>query len=362
MNITKLKLKDFRNYKNENFEFSKNLNFIIGNNGVGKTNILEAITILSSIKSFRNISDRYIIKWNEEIYFCSCEVDNCKENSFSIGYGVVNNKKFKRFKLNNNSIKSITDYYGKLLTVIFSPNDIDLINGSPEIRRKYFDSVISKIDKDYLLNISKYKKILLARNKIVKNIKLGITRNIDELESWDILLADKASKIIFRRIEFIELFNKYFYNSYENIGEDGLLIPNLRYISNIDKKFCKSEEIYKLLLKERSTDIRYGTTRNGPHKDDFKLINSEDKLFYDYASQGQKRTASISIKVAECEIIEKEKDEKVIILVDDIFSELDNDRKRRMVEFLQRGNQVIFTMVDNSFISDEIKDAKIIRL
>lgn len=362
MFIKKLKLKDFRNYSSETFEFTENLNFIIGNNGVGKTNILEAITILSNMKSFRNISDKDIVKWSENFYFCSCEVGNSFNNNFSIGYGIVNTKKVKKFKLNSNNINKIVDYYGKLLTVIFSPTDIDLINGTPELRRRYFDSVISKVDNSYLTTIYKYKKILLARNKIVKNIKLGILKNRNELDAWDILLANHSFKIISKRKEFIQLFNEFFFDSYKKIGEDGLLIPNFKYFPNIEENNISSEVIYNLLRREREKDIRYGTTKNGPHKDDFKLINGENKLFSSYASQGQKRTAAISIKIAEYKIIEKENDEKVIILVDDIFSELDDLRKKKMIEFLKKGNQVIFTMVDNSFISQIDNDINVINL
>jgi DNA replication and repair protein RecF len=148
-------------------KFSPGFNFILGENGVGKSNILEAITILAQLKSFRAIDDREIVRWGETSYFCSSTLTNCDHEKFEVGVQATDFLK-KKFKIDGLEIKRGIDYYGKFLVVAFSPVDIEIINGSPEARRRFFDSVLSKIDKTYLINLSEFKKILTSRNKLLK--------------------------------------------------------------------------------------------------------------------------------------------------------------------------------------------------
>ncbi|HNX24780.1 MAG TPA: AAA family ATPase, partial [Spirochaetota bacterium] len=150
MILKSLKLINFRNYDNLEINFSPEINFITGDNGSGKTNILEAISIISNLKSFRNINDNNIVKWNSSSYYCSGEITDSEYLKFEVGYSVQNNKPKKKIKIDSNEIKKVSDYYGKLITVNFIPTDINIINGTPEIRRRYFDSVISKIYPDYI--------------------------------------------------------------------------------------------------------------------------------------------------------------------------------------------------------------------
>src|SRR5208337_4738022 len=160
MFIEELTIKNFRNYGNLQISFSPGINFIIGNNGVGKSNILEAISIVSNIKSFRNINDSEIIKWNEDSYYCSLAVGNHDDSLYEIGCALKSDTVQKRLKIDGKEIKSAAEYYGRLLSVILSPIDINIINGTPDFRRRFFDSVISKIDMTYFEALGEFRKVL----------------------------------------------------------------------------------------------------------------------------------------------------------------------------------------------------------
>lgn len=341
MYIQELSIKNFRNYSNLDITFSPEVNFIIGNNGVGKTNILEAIYVVSNIRTFRNIHDVDIIKWNEDSYYSAVRVGSEGDRLFEIGCSVDNDKIKKKLKVDGKEIKKASDYYGRLLTVILSPQDINIINSTPDYRRRFFDSVISKIDRSYFEVLSDFKKVLASRNKILKEIRLG-HKNIKDIEIWDDLFCEKASIIQKNRYQFINKFNAIFQYFYSNIAVDDEA-PKIRYESTI--KSDEKADIHQLLIAGRGKDITIGSTSLGPQRDDFIIENTYGNRFTNYASQGQRRTAAVTLKVAECIIIEEEKKSKAVILIDDIFSELDEIRRAKLIDLLRRGNQIIFTMV-----------------
>jgi DNA replication and repair protein RecF len=341
MYIRDLTIKNFRNYVNLNITFSPEINFIIGDNGVGKTNILEAITVASNIKTFRNIHDSEIVRWGEESYFCSVTLGDNDDRVFEVGCSLTPEKVKKRLKIDGQEIKNAGEYYGRLLTVILSPTDINIINGTPDFRRRFFDSVISKIDRKYFDVLGEFKKILTSRNRLLKKIK-GNAKEIHQLDVWDILFSEKAAFLINRRVGFIYTFNSIFRDLYANIAE-GDESPVIRYACSMEMR--QTEEIHQKLTASRTRDLILGATSIGPQRDDFILENRAGNRFTNYASQGQRRTAAVTLKVAECMVIEEEKKKKSIILVDDIFSELDEKRRSKIIDILRRGNQIIFTMV-----------------
>jgi DNA replication and repair protein RecF len=350
MYIKNLSVKNFRNYRELDLEFSPEVNFITGDNGIGKTNILEAITITSNIKSFRNIPDSEIMLWGEESYYCSSVVEESDYRKFEVGCTQISDRIKKRIKIDSREVLRGTDYFGKCLSVIFTPMDINLINGSPEIRRKFFDSVLSKIDNEYMIILSEMKKILRSRNRILKMIREKRMSDRGQLDVWDSMFSEKVSFIVKKRREFIKKFADFFSTSYRNIAGDD---PgtDIEYISSTVSD--ERDEILEELEENRSRDIAMGTTGTGPQRDDY-ILTREGRIFTNYASQGQRRTAAISLKMSECEIIEEKSGKKSIILVDDIFSELDGRRRESMVEILNRGNQVIFTLVDPGSIPGRV--------
>ena len=343
MYLTELSCKNFRNYPELCVNFSPEINFITGKNGTGKTNILEAIAVCSHIKSFRNVSDSDMMRWHTDNYYCSSRVHTDVVHRYEVGCSIEKERLKKRVKIDGREINRISDYYGKLQTVVFSPVDINLVNGAPEIRRRFIDSVISKTDPVYLENLNEFRKILMSRNRLLKSLRERKTSDTRQLDVFDALFAEKASYIIKKRRAFIEIFQMLFSESYRKIGlnDSG---PDIKYIESINVD--SDNDIVTSLISRRQKDIMSGNTGAGPQRDDIRLQMSENIHFTSYASQGQRRTAGIALKAAEFSYLEKKLSTKAIILVDDIFSELDEERRANMVKILSRGNQVIFTMVD----------------
>lgn len=350
MIIDNLRLIDFRNYSELNIKFSPSINFITGANGSGKTNIIEAISLLSNLKSFRNAADSDVIKWNSKGLYCSGNVSDSEYRKFELGILSDGTALKKKIKIDDNDIKKVSDYYGRFLTVFFSPSDINIINGTPDIRRKYFDSVISKIYPEYIDELNRFKAVLNSRNSILKRIRENIS-SIKELDVWDKLYAEISSIIIKKRESFIDQYNRFFLNVYSEIsGEDKVV--SIDYNSSLISSDIT--HLFNELIKKRRSDIGRGLTTSGPQRDDYILKNSSGLDFIRYASQGQKRTAAAALKIAEFEIIKGSKNIKSVIIVDDIFSELDEKRRYNMLDLLTGKGQLIFTMV-NSDITNEWK-------
>ncbi|TFH41895.1 MAG: DNA replication/repair protein RecF [Chrysiogenales bacterium] len=341
MHIKDLTARNFRNYSELHITFSPEINFIIGRNGVGKTNILEAISIASNIKTFRNIHDSEIIKWKEDAYYCSVTMGGGYDSLFEVGCIHVPNSVKKKLKIDGKEIKSASEYYGRLLTVILSPNDINIINGNPDTRRRFFDGAISKIDTSYFKILGDFKKILASRNSLLKHSRNSVHEK-QQLDVWDIIFSEKASHLMKRRREFSENFTSIFQKHYADIAEDDE-VPFIRYKGSCESE--NSDDIFKQLVKNRERDHIIRSTIIGPQRDDYIIENKDSVRFVNYASQGQRRTAAVTLKVSECVMIEEHTNKRAVILVDDIFSELDEKRRLKIIDILRRGNQIIFTMV-----------------
>ena len=353
MYISRLNLRNFRNYESADVDFAPSINFITGNNGSGKTNILEAISILANIKSFRNISDYDMVKWKYSSYYTSAEVMEDALRKFEIGFSFENDRNRKKLKIDDVEIRRASDYYGKFLVVVISPGDINIINNGPDERRHFFDSVISKIDQEYFEKLNEFRKTVTNRNSLLKQLRERKISDIRQLDPWDMIFAEKAAYITGKRENFTGSFRDAFVLNYKRIAS-GDIAPNIKYINTLGASDEKT--ILRKLKERRTKDIFIGSCGIGPHRDDFLLKNSDGVHFINYASQGQKRTAAISLKVSECDIIKGMLNKEAVILVDDIFSELDENRRKNMVNLLSRENQVIFTMVNINFIDNDIID------
>lgn len=357
MYISELNLKTFRNYESAVIDFSPRINFITGENGSGKTNILEAISVLANIKSFKGISDNDIVKWGFNDYYISVNVEENDFSKFEIGFSHADDKTRKKIKVDDAEVRKASNYYGKLLVVIISPGDINLINGGPDLRRRFFDSVISKFDTSYFDSLNDFKKTVVNRNYLLKQFREKKINNTNELDPWDALFAKNAAAISGKRAEFIDNFKKIFFNTYAQIAspDTGPTIDYINSTETLDEK-----ELLNKLAERRIKDIMAGSCTIGPHRDDFLLKNEEGIHFTNYASQGQRRTAAIALKLSERDITEKKLGKKSVILVDDIFSELDERRRKSMIDILSFGNQVIFTMVNINVInSNDFADSRI---
>lgn len=329
--IKKIKIKNFRNYESEEINLEKNINIFYGQNAQGKTNIIESIFLCSLGKSFRTKKDKEMIKLNEQNALVEVEY----EKSDRDGKIKIEIRNKKNIYLNGIKIKKLSELLGNLNIVIFTPDDINILKGGPQNRRRFLDIMISQLRPNYMHILNLYIKTMEQRNNYLRQIK---EEHKDEnlLEIWDEKLAEYAIKIYEYRKEFIEKIIKKLDIIHKNItnGEEQI---ELEYVTECDSK----EKYLKLLKERRKLDIIKGFTTKGVHRDDFMIyINKKDiKIF---GSQGQNRTAMLSLKLAELQVIYDEIGEYPILLLDDFMSELDKTRRKNFLENIE-GTQVIIT-------------------
>ena len=322
MFVKSLKIKNIRNYKEEEIKFDENINILLGKNGQGKTNLIEAIYISSFSKSFRTNNERDIVKFNEEIG--EIKIDYSKDNEDNkIEYFIKNNGK-KNIKVNGLKIEKISQLIGNLLVVVFYPDDLKIIKEEPEKRRAFINRELCQLSLSYYNCLSNYNKVLMQRNKYLKEDDI----NIDILEIWDQNLVKYGNEIIKKREEFIKKLNNISSNIYNSVKKEEIL--KIEYERNIKE----NEDFYEILRDSYKKDLNNRITTRGPHKDDIKiLINEVDAR--KFGSQGQQRTAALSLKLAEIEIIKELKEENPIVLLDDVFSELDEERQELIIKHLK---------------------------
>ncbi len=364
MKINKLKLKNFRNYTNLDIEFNDKLNIIIGDNAQGKTNILEAIYFLSITKSNLPVNDKTCIKKDKlftKIIGYICDNDGNKKLQVLIN---VNEKKLE---INDNEIKKHANYIGNLKVIIFNPDDIRLIKEAPGNRRRFLNIEISQLYEKYINVLNEYNIVLKQRNEYLKIIKNG---KINEIY-FDIInekLIDLAEIIYSYRIKFIDNLNKYIGSVYKNIsGYDGLTI---KYLPSIEIKNTNNFKniMYEKLKNSYDRELFIGSTLIGPHRDDFCFnLNDNDLLIY--GSQGQIKMAVLALKLAEIDVFYEECNEYPILLLDDLFSELDLNKRNKVINYLNKDIQTIVTTTDLKNIDKrlikkaiiyKIDDAKIV--
>ncbi len=339
--IKNIKINNFRNYKNEEINLSDNINIFYGDNAQGKTNIIESIFLGGFGKSFRTSKDKEMININENEAIVELEYEKL-DRSGKIKI-ILGSK--KNIFLNGIKLKKLSELLGNINIVIFNPDDINILKGGPQNRRRFLDIIISQLKPNYMYNLNLYLKTLEQRNNYLRQIK---EENKDEnlLDVWDEELIKYANIIYKYRYDYIEKIR-------EKIKEIHSEITNKK--ENIEIEYiteCYSKENYKNLLKQRrKLDIIKGYTTKGIHRDDFEIYINDKKLDI-YGSQGQHRTTILSLKLSELQIIEDEIGEKPILLLDDFMSELD---KKRINNFLDKikNTQVIITCTEKLDIENK---------
>ena len=339
--IKKIKINNFRNYKSQEINLEKNINIFYGENAQGKTNIIEAIFLSSMGKSFRAKKDKEMIMLGEEKSNIEIEYEKTdRDGKIKIELG---NKKI--VYINGIKIKKLSELLGKINVVIFTPDDINILKGGPQNRRRFLDIMISQLRPNYMYNLNLYLKTLEQRNNYLRQIKEE-NKNENMLEIWDEELSNYAINIYNYRKEFIEKIKNKIKNIHSEITNNKEEIE-IEYLSE-----CISKEKYLELLKQRrKLDIIKGYTTKGIHRDDFNIYINKKELGI-YGSQGQHRTAILSLKLSELNIVKDEIDESPILLLDDFMSELDEKRRKN---FLEKINdvQVIITCTEKIDIENK---------
>ena len=361
MKIKKIKLINFRNLDKVELNFINKINIIIGGNGAGKTNILEAIYLNSLTKSFRANNDAELIKFDKEFLTIMTTI---KDDSYNENVLYNIDKLSKKIYLNSSKVTKLSEYIGKYPVVISTPEDVLMIKTSPSTRRDVLNISICQFNKEYFKTLNEYNKLLKLRNDYLKRILIN---SISDVKYFDILtnkLIEKAVYIYIERNNYINLINKYLPDIFEHICLNSNL--TIKYSPNIDLNNYNEETLknilYKKYKKDFNKEISLGMTITGPHRDDFSFILG-DKDMKLYSSEGQKKMAVISFKLAEMMLFQKTDDKKPIILLDDLFSELDINNKNRLVKFIPDDLQVVITSNDLKGINKSIRDnAKIFKI
>ncbi len=348
MQISKVEFANFRNYPNASFEFPNGTTVIVGSNGVGKTNILESVMVLSTGKSPRASLEQELINLDSQIARVIGYTDENDKLEVVIARKSESRRVQKIYRINN-AQKTSTDFVGRIKSVMFAPEDIRLVAGSPSRRRDYLDRILSQVHREYRVSLSKYNRVLKQRNKFLESIKGQILKELHQaqFDIWDTQLLDSGQVVQNYRNKFFAFAETHLEKISSQLYKDAFL--SLIYL--------KSELNEGRLRGIKQRELFYGTTQIGPHRDDYDFIMN-NKHHYDlkgYGSRGQQRTGVLALKILEIQYIQEESGENPILLLDDIFSELDEEY-RAAVKTILENRQTLITTADINMVPQDIKD------
>lgn len=338
MILKNLSLQNFRSYKRQDFKFTDNTTLVVGNNGVGKTNLLEAIFLLATGSSFRADKDEQMVLYGQEFGRVTGHLGGGRMDSSELTVLLTKPKRF----LVNGVAKRKMDFIGNLRCVLFRPEDIDLILGSPSTRRDYLDFVLEQVDRDYRRSSLSYKKGLRQRNKLLERIREGQGER-NQLLFWDKLLIKNGGVITAKREGYLDFVNQK------------LQVRNLKLVYDPSRISPARLEQYA------DNEVGAGKTLVGPHRDEFKFIYQRSgKLEKDlslYGSRGEQRMAVLGVKLAELEFMDQSisgEADRPVLLLDDIFSELDHEHRETVLTLLEK-QQTIITTTDEHLLPAKYK-------
>lgn len=352
MHISSLSLSNFRNYSSEKIEFSQHTNLIYGDNAQGKTNILEAVCIFSQGRSHRAKTDRELIRFGEEFAKLSLDFHD-NERDYNAAIRLVKNGK-KNIKVNHVQITKLSMLMNYLNVVMFSPEDLELVKGSPSARRRFIDSSVSQLYPRYLTSLIDYHKALGQKNSLLKTLKYKGARSDIMLSVWNEQLAVEGSRIMEYRRDFVTLLDEFASKIQSEISGEQLEIT---YSPGIKTDETDKSSIFKYLERNQRREIELASAQVGIQRDDID-VSVNGKTARVYCSQGQQRTAALSMKIAQADYIQRIKGEYPVLLLDDIMSELDINRRSYLAEKI-RDKQVLITSTDTDLI-ESTTDTKLI--
>ena len=347
MKITSLKLVNFRNYTHIELDFNNSLNIIYGNNGSGKSNLVEAIYVLSLTKSFRTNTDKNLIKKGE----LSTKIEGVVENNTDNNYQVIINKDGKKVKINGDIISKISDYISNIKVIILKPDEHTIFNDSPAERRKLLNIEISQLEKDYLIYLNNYNKVLKQRNFYLREMYINGNASRDYLNILTKKLVEYGIKIYNYRYQFITKINE----CYHDIFEYGKL--KIKYVSDYNNK--EINDLLNFYQKNYDKEIILGKTSLGIHHDDIIFLLDNQNI-NEYGSNGQQKNAIFAFKLAEINVFYNKNGSYPILILDDLFSALDNIKIKNIIRLLNENIQTFITTTELDRIDEAlIKDAKL---
>ena len=352
MIIKSIDLQNFRNYELQKIDFDSGTNILYGDNAQGKTNILEAVYLSGTTKSHRGSKDQEMIAFNHNESHIKM-IMNRKGIDYRIDMHIKRNRS-KGIAINGVPIRKSMDLYGIINLVIFSPEDLRIIENGPSERRKFIDMELCQLDKIYASNLINYRKTLEQRNNLLRDISFNPSLE-DTIDVWDMQLIRYGREIIARREKFIDQLNDIIKDIHIRLsgGKENLLV---KYVPD-----AKEDEFEDILSRNRERDIRMKYTCAGPHRDD--MIFYIDELdVHKYGSQGQKRTSALSLKLAEIEIVKQLTGDKPVLLLDDVLSELDSRRQNFLLDSIGNIQTMITCTGLDEFINNRFSINKIFKV
>lgn len=352
MIIKSLELSNFRNYEFLNIEFDKGTNILFGDNAQGKTNILEAIYLCATTKSHKSSKDRDIVNFGAEESHIRAYLQK-KEDEIRLDMHLRRNKS-KGIAIDGSRIKKAADLLGIMNVVFFSPEDLSIIKNGPAERRHFVDMELCQLDSYYLHNLNHYNKIVNQRNRLLKDIYINPSLR-DTLNIWDMQMFSFGSKIIERRIEFVQQLNEIISGIHDRLsgGREKIKIV---YEPDV------TEEIFEeTLRRNQERDIRMKMTSAGPHRDDFSFL-ADDIDIRKFGSQGQQRTAALSLKLSEIELVKKMTNDTPVLLLDDVLSELDSNRQNYLLNSIGDIQTIITCTGLDDFVNNRFEINKVFKV
>ena len=354
MILKKIKLVNYRNLVKQEIEFSKNINIFIGDNAQGKTNLLESIYFLALTKSYRTNDNNLVNKDSLSLKIKGDIKDSNILKSLSIELSEDN----KKVRINNNLVNKISDYITNLNVILVCPEDINILQGTPQERRNFLNIELSQISKNYIKKYNEFNKILKIRNNYLKMCYGNINTDNRYLDSLTENLIEREIDIYQERNNFVNLINENISKIYKDIiGIDNFKViyeTNID-LDNFDREYLK-EKLTKKYKDSLNKEIENGMTLYGPHRDDIKFLIGEDDIKI-YGSQGQQKVAIISLKLSEISIFKSITGSNPIILLDDVFSELDIKTRNKLIKYIDSDIQVIITTNDTKGLNKKFIDS-----
>lgn len=349
MIIQSLDLKNYRNYDEASIVFGDRVNILYGDNAQGKTNVLEAIYVAGTTKSHRSSKDKELIRFNEDEAHIRL---NILRNNVPRRIDMhLKKNKAKGVAVDGIPIKKATELLGIVNLIFFSPEDLSLIKAGPAERRRFMDMELCQLDKIYVHNLISYNKALVQRNALLKELWVRPELK-DTLEVWDLQLEKYGNELIKIRRDFIDKLNTIIYDTHKTLS------GNREELKLVYEPDVKEEEFLDRLNESHERDIKTKTTNYGPHRDDLNFIIG-DMDIRKYGSQGQQRTCALSLKLSEIELVKQVTGDKPILLLDDVLSELDENRQRYLLDCLDEVQTIVTCTGLDSFISDRLAVNKI---
>jgi DNA replication and repair protein RecF len=341
--LKQLRLENFRNYEQLIIHINTPVVIFVGNNAQGKTNVLEAIYTLALTRSHRTSNERELIRWNEELAVLHAHIEK-KYGACELSLSL--SKQGKKAKVNHLAQRKLSEYIGHLNVVMFAPEDLDIVKGSPAVRRRFVDMELAQVNPAYLYDLNQYQRALEQKNNVLKSLQLKGTSSDEMLTLWNEQMAQYAVKIIKKRTTFINQLAEWAKAIHAGITNQKEML-DIRYVCSLPLSDQADETVligdYMVKLEEiQEKEIRRGSAQVGPHRDDLHFFIN-DKEVHTFGSQGQQRTTALSLKLAEIELIHSVTGEYPILLLDDVLSELDEIRQTQLIDTFKDKVQTFIT-------------------